>query len=111
MRVCSQAGVFLYGRVRRTDWLPVDGSGDEQLSRSAESESEDEYDDVDRELDELYSDSGSECCADSDLEYDDYPHGGEDASDDISDAGDYERGLLAMELGGGRCSDLGGLAG
>jgi len=101
-RFRSKAGVFLYGKVRRTDWLPVDGSGDEQLSRSAESESEDEYDALDRELDELYSDSGSERSAVSDLGYDHDYHQGEESSDDISDAGDYEPALLAPEPGGGR---------
>ena len=92
-------------------WLPVDGSGDEQLSRSAESESEDEHDALDRELDELYSDSGSERSAVSDLGYDHDYHQGEESSDDISDAGDYEPALLAPEPGGGVCRDLGGLAG
>ena len=75
----------------------MDGCGDEQLFRSADSESEGEFDEQDRELDDLYSESESEYHPESDVDYDDRFGPRDDASDDLSDAGSAEaepRGLL-----------------
>ena len=104
-RFRTKAGVFLYGKVRRTDWLPVDGSGDEQLFRSADSASEDENDEYDRELEENYSGSESERSSQSDM--DDYYPAGEAAAEEQSDPGDYEVGALAFDFEAGDVSDLG----
>ena len=86
----------------------MDGSGEEQLCRSAESESEGEFDQVDRELDELYSESDSEHYAESDLDHDDRISARDDASDDLSDIDGSERGF-AFDGDSGACPDLGGL--
>ena len=43
-RFRSRDGLFYYGQVRRTDWLPRQQNDDQQLQRSVESESEDEQD-------------------------------------------------------------------
>ena len=54
-RFRTQAGVFLYGPVRRTDWLPVGGdSMDEQVHCSFDSgsEADDPYEDMGSESDE-----------------------------------------------------------
>ena len=106
MYLYGQAGVFLYGKVRRTDWLPVDSSGEEQLFRSADSESENEFDAVDRELDELYSGSDSEDYSDYDG-FDDCDDSSDDLSDDNSELGGLGQSLLGLA---GDCPDLCGLA-
>ena len=68
-RFRSGAGIFHFGPIRRSDWLPVGGGGDdEQIYRGVESESEDEQDE---ENEMLYS--GSE--------------GGLSEDDAVSDAG------------------------
>ena len=76
-----------------------------------DSESEDEFDEQDRELEELYSDSDSEYCAGSDVDYDDRVGPRDDASDDLSDAGDadYELGGLLLPPGADSSMDLDGL--
>ena len=106
----SQAGVFHYGRIRRSDWLPVDGTGDEQTSRSADSESdEDDYDAQDRELEELYSGSESEFGSDDDYWERAY-ESEDDEGDFYEDAGsDYEPPSFVLEPGEGDAPDLAGL--
>ena len=58
----SKAGLFHYGRIRRTDWLPVGPELDtEQLRRGPESddgEAMQEEDAEAREMDENYDDAG-----------------------------------------------------
>ena len=57
-RFRTKGGLFHFGRLRRTDWLPVDGDPSlEQTIRGRESESEDEFDDQDAELDADYASS------------------------------------------------------
>ena len=101
----SEAGIFLFGKIRRTDWLPVDGHGDEQLCRSCDSESEDEHDEQDRKMEDLYSGSESDDGAHSDC--DEFLYRGGAESDLESDDDDYERGALAGLTGD--CDDLAGL--
>ena len=51
----AKAGVYDFGRIRRSDWLPVDGDPSmEQTSRGEESQSEDEFDQQDAELDAMH---------------------------------------------------------
>ena len=105
-----QAGVFHYGRIRRSDWLPVDGTGDEQTSRSADSLSDDdEFDEVDRELEELYS--GSESELGSEVDYWEQLHESEDDGWDLSEGSgsDCEPPPFVLEAGEAGPSDLGGL--
>ena len=110
MYLCGQAGVFLYGKLRRSDWLPVDGSGSEQLERSAESMSEGEFEAQDRELEENYSGSDSDSAGLDDSDYDDRFEDWDASSDDLSDAGSELGGLGQSLLGlAGDCPDLGGL--
>ena len=61
-RFRSADGLFLYGKVRRTDWLPVgEPMSMEQLHRGAESMSEDsDFDEQDRELELLYDNEDDE---------------------------------------------------
>ena len=108
-RFRTKAGLYLYGKVRRTDWLPVDGSGDEQLVRSVDSESDNEFDAIDRELDELYSGSESEAGPDSDVDLDEWRRGDGDSSDGHSDPGDYDVGGLSLAFDGGGADDFAGL--
>ena len=58
-RVRRATGLYYYGKIRRTDWLPVDGPGPpiEQVKRSTESMSEDEADDIDSEDEFLLTNS------------------------------------------------------
>ena len=57
-RAQSKQGLYLYGRMRRTDWLPVGGSGDnEQVNRGIESESDSDSESEDRYDAEEDSDS------------------------------------------------------
>ena len=107
---CCQDGVYLYGRVRRTDWLPVDGSGEEQLFRSSDSESDGEADEQDREPEDLYSDDGSSSCGSDPDEHDRAMS--LDFVPDLSDAEDEEPHILAESLIDSTTAgpdDLGGL--
>ena len=107
MYLCAQAGVFLYGKVRRSDWLPVDGSGDEQLQRSADSMSEGEFEAQDRELEENYSGSDSDSAGLDDSDYDDRFDHWDDSSDDLSDDNSELGGLgQSLRVGGGLSGPL-----
>ena len=100
-RFRTRDGVYHYGRIRRSDWLPVGGDpAEEQVSRSIDSE-DDEYAEEIDEAEMLYGDSES----DEDL----WLRGAEDedSDDDASEAPDYELGSLAGLAGG--VSDLDGL--
>ena len=98
--------MYHFGRIRRSDWLPVGGSPGEQISRSAESDSDDEFDEVDREMEDLYS--GSE--SDIDDEEHENPRDHEASDDGYSEPSDYEPLDLAGAWSGGDPSvDLGGL--
>ena len=83
-RAQSKGGLYHYGRLRRTDWLPVDGSPDyEQVARGPESDS-----DSDAESEDPYEsgeDSGDENnpFAKLALRYDEGDMGAED--DDADD--------------------------
>ena len=75
-RFKSSEGLYLFGKIRRTDWLPVDfgaNKNDQEkrsaLSESEESEegefedyepSEDEWDEWDMEVEEAYEEAGDE---------------------------------------------------
>ena len=61
-RFKTQAGVFHYGRLRRTDWLPIgDGAAAEQLQRSADSDiSDDELADALDAMSEVDFDTDSD---------------------------------------------------
>ena len=85
------------------------GSADEQLYRSEDSESDNDYGDQDQELEELYSGSeDSECYRDSDFDSDDGRGFRDDASDDLSDG---ERSESCAWAGiAGECHDLAGLS-
>ena len=67
-RFRSAEGVFHYGKLRRTDWLPVGGDpAMEQVHRSVESMDSGSDDEHDRELDRLYEeDDGPEDDLDED---------------------------------------------
>ena len=67
-RFKSKAGLYHYGKIRRTDWLPVgEGCLSEQVHRSADSEEEDEYyAEQDAERDDVYESSDGELSADED---------------------------------------------
>ena len=55
------AGLFHYGRIRRTDWLPVGlEKAIEQVSRGYSSDESNEFDEELRELDSAY-DSDEDC--------------------------------------------------
>ena len=60
-RFRTMAGLFHYGRIRRTDWLPVGlEKAIEQVSRGYSSDESNEFDEELRELDSAY-DSDEDC--------------------------------------------------
>ena len=66
-RFRHSSGVFLFGKVRRTDWLPVNGDpAQEQVHRSADSEDSD-FDDQDADMESLYDGSVAEDDFDQEL--------------------------------------------
>ena len=108
-RFTSREGIYMFGKVRRTDWLPVgDGCSDEQCHRSVDSESSAmDSDDEQREL-EYISDSD---CRDSNAEDDDRE--GEEAQNyeaSSEDSDDAERGSADYlgDCGAGSGMDMDG---
>ena len=84
----TKAGIYHFGRIRRSDWLPVDGDPSmEQTSCGEESQSDDEFDQQDAELDAMHE-----------SEEEDYSERGEDSDDDY--VVDVER-----DFGGPESSD------
>ena len=82
-RAQSRAGLYHYGRLRRTDWLPVGNAPGQQLRRGAESES-----DSDSESEDPYDseDSDSDPFARLAQRYDEGDMGEGDEGDDADDA-------------------------
>ena len=101
-RFTTRAGIFLYDRVRRTDWLPVNGdASSEQIKISCLSDSDKAPDEDDagyeREEDELLN-PPSEAEALTYPEYDQRTHS--DVSDVATDDGYYDDDGFAREFGG-----------
>jgi len=70
-RFRTRAGVFLFGKLRKTDWLPVGPVCEtEQVQRSMESMSDNSEDDWHREMDDEYGSSEGESDWDDDKEED-----------------------------------------
>ena len=62
-----KAAIYHYGRIRRTDWLPVKTSIDDQMVRGVDSE-DGEYDEENAEMDDVYSGSEHSGCSRDDEE-------------------------------------------
>ena len=87
-RFRTKAGVYHYGRFRRSDWLPVGGDPAlEQVSRSEDS-SDDEFAEWDADVEDLYSGSESERSSESESE-DEWVRGADQET--IGSSSDSER--------------------
>ena len=98
-RFKKSEGLYLYGKIRRTDWLPVDfgANKDDQEKRSALSESEeseigdfedyepsdDEWDDWDMDVEQAYEEAG-------DADYEDWDERDMDVESDYDEPGDAD---------------------
>ena len=111
-RFRTKAGLFHFGKLRRTDWLPVGGdSAPEQTVRGEDSVSEDELDEHDAELERDYeseSDFYADRSEDSDDDADRSILACQRASSDSEDD-DYDPASALIALATGVSQDLGGL--
>ena len=55
-RFRSREGLYCFGKLRRTDWLPVNGDASREQIRRSEDSEDDEDDEQDRELEEQFTD-------------------------------------------------------
>ena len=109
-RFKSKEGLFHYGKIRRTDWLPVgEGDAEEQLERGYDSWEEDaferEYKEELNEQEEAYANSEAEDEEDDDdqrLGYDASMWGADSTNYDVEESGIF----WAIELGQSRSTAM-----
>ena len=116
-RARTRAGLYHYGRLRRTDWLPVNGDeAAEQVVRGYESESSGGEEEEDEEDDDEgrwnFAEDGGEEQEDQEDDYDEDRWGfaeDDDEQDLVDQDADYAFGALAREAEGSGVRDDAGL--